>query len=414
MISKEKTPLNTILWIMVFDHASLNMTFPILTMVFFDPLSHIFTKLNSFEERSLWYGVCIAIPHIMNIFFTPLLSSLSDDLGRKRILSLGVLGAIIFSLIAALGVYKGSLVLLFIALIVRGIFSRTNPIGQAIIGDISDKSSKVLNMGYLQGAISIGAFLGPVIGGYFANRYFFSTLNFSLPFLLASFIASISLFITILYFKETITHKKKGGFFYHLNYKHLQKIIKYPDISTILIILLLTQVSWSIYYQYIPPILKTVFKLSANQLGIFIGLTAVWLTFTTMFGIKILQKYFNLKAMLKQSIILILIGLIITLLSLFTKLKFLIWIAAIPIAFGDVVAYSCLVALFSNLVNKNEQGKSMGICFLIVATTWGLTGVVGGFIMSINIMLPIILAIIPLLIVFILIKKRHLTPYLFL
>ncbi len=41
----------------------------------------------------------------------------------------------------------------------------------------------------------------------------------------------------------------------------------------------------------------------------------------------------------------------------------LIWAAAMPTAVGDVIAFSCLTALYSDVVLPQEQGKVMGLCF---------------------------------------------------
>jgi DHA1 family tetracycline resistance protein-like MFS transporter len=69
-----------------------------------------------------------------------------------------------------------------------------------------------------------------------------------------------------------------------------------------------------------------------------------------------------------------------------------IWISAIPIAVGDVVAYSCLIALYSNAVLPEAQGKVMGMCFIVVAVIWALTGVAGGVLMGIAKLFPLMLA----------------------
>lgn len=392
---------------MVFDHTSLNMTFPILTLVFFDPLSYFFSESNSFAERSMWYGLCVSTPHIINIFSAPLLSVLSDEFGRRKILLLGIFGAVIFALTAALGVLYGSLSLLFLGFVIRGAFSRTNPIAQAIIGDISNKEMKVLHMGYLQGAISIGAFLGPIIGGYFANRYFFSTFNFSLPFFIAAIVACLSLLMAWVFFKETLIEKRNLGILQHFHYQNILPIINYPGTKRILIVLLLSQISWALYYQYIPPILKTSFQFTAEQLGLFVGLIAVWLTLATVVGIKLLQRYFSVEQMLAQSINTILIGLILSIIAIFIHNPYLIWLAAIPTAIGDVIAYSCIIAFFSNAVQRSEQGKAMGLCFIIVATIWALTGIAGGFMMSITPSLPLLITPFTLLIVIVLLRLTH-------
>lgn len=385
-----------LLWVMLFDHTSLNVMFPVLTLLFFDAQSSLFSEDTSHAVRSMWYGLCVAAPHIVNIVMTPILSALSDEVGRKKILFVGTFGAFLFAMTAALGIVWGSLGLLFVGLIIRGAFSRTNPIAQAVIGDISPKEHKVRYMGYLQAAISLGACVGPVIGGYFANQFFFEKLNFSLPFFIAALFAAISCVLTIFIFKETLKTKYSHGYWRKIDYVLFKNVFTNQQVWRISAILLLSQISWSLYYQFIPPILKTALGFNPHALGFFIGLIALWLTLATSFGIKILECFFSFRKILLFSLYLVLIGLVLSLGFCFFHIagqsSLFIWFAAVPTAVGDVIAYSCLITLYSNAVAKEEQGKVMGICFIIVAVIWSLTGLLGGMLMSYSELLPLMVA----------------------
>lgn len=390
--SKSIFPL---LWVMLFDHASLNVTFPILTLLFFDVQTSLFDPSTSHAVRSMWYGLCVAIPHIVNIVMTPLLSGLSDEFGRKKILLIGATGAFLFALTAALGILWGMLSLLFLGRIIQGAFSRTNPIAQAVIGDISSKENKVRNMGYLQTAISVGACVGPIIGGYFANKFFFNELNFSLPYFIAALLAAISCFL-MYFFQETAITKPNAARWSQFNYQTIKRVLIHPHVLRISVILLLSQVSWSLYYQFIPPVLKTTLGFDAHALGLFVGLVAFWLAMATSFGIKFLDIFFSLKAMLLFSLYLVLMGLILSVGFCYYHVtgssQLIIWLAAIPTAMGDVIAYSCLITLYSDVVEKDEQGKVMGMCFIVVALMWSLAGLLGGFMMSTHELLPLLVA----------------------
>lgn len=392
---KKQSTLFSLLWVMLFEHTSLNIAFPVLTLLFFDVQSSLFAPETSSTVRSMWYGFSVAVPHIINIVTTPMLSVLSDHYGRKKILIVGTLGAWLFAITAAIGILWGSLAMLFIGLSIRGAFSRTNPIAQAAIGDICDKQQKVVYMGYLQTAISIGAFVGPVLGGYFANQFFFNELNFSLPYWIAAIFAAMSCLLAMFFFQETLpvsTNVRKISF--HLT--DVKKILCQRDVLMISLVLLLCQFSWSLYYQFIPPILKNHFHFNAHQLGLFVGMIALWLALATSVGIKLLDSFFSFKTMLISAVYFILIGLLATFIfcyfQLFKTMPSLIWIAAIPTAIGDVIAYSCLITLYSNVVSGNDQGKVMGVCFIVVALMWALTGVLGGLLMSVSVWLPLIVA----------------------
>jgi MFS family permease len=385
-----------LLWIMFFDNVCLTMTFPILTLLFFDSHTTLFSPDTTYAVRSMWYGLCVAIPHLVNIAATPFLSALSDAFGRKKILAIGTFGALLFAIVAAFGIVWGMLTLLFLGRFIQGAFSRTQPIAQAIIGDISTKENKVLYMGYLQTSISIGAFLGPVIGGYFANQFFFSQLNYSLPYFIAAIFALISFILTLITFKETLIEGAFSLAKEHFSFQRIKIIFTHPSVWRISVILLLSQISWSTYYQFMPPVLKTVLNFDAHLLGIFVGLIAFWLALATTLGIKCLQRYFTLNQILMLSLYFVLLGSFLSYLFCFLHLNGkwsgLIWLSAIPTAMGDVIAYSCLTAMYSNVVEKNEQGKVMGICFTVIAVIWSLTAVLGGMLMSIQPLLPLLIA----------------------
>lgn len=395
--------ISPLLWIMLFDHTCLNITFPVLTLLFFDANSNIFSHDTTQASRSMWYGLAVAVPHIINIVVTPILCALSDEFGRKKILLVGTAGAFLFALIGALGVLWGLLGLVFFALILRGAFSRTNPIAQAVIGDVSDRQHKIINMGYLQTAISIGAFIGPIIGGYFANQVYFSQLNFSLPFFIAALFAAISCLLTLFIFKETLTTPRSWTSF---QFAKVKTLFTNRTIVMVSAVLLLSQISWSSYYQFIPPILKTELHFTAQQLGWFVGMIALWLALATTFGIKWLDQLYSLRQILFISIYLILLGTVLSFIFCFYHLNILIWLAAIPTAVGDVIAYSCLITLYSDAVEIQNQGKVMGICFIVVALMWALTGLVGGALMSVYTLAPLVVAPIGIILALLLLHSK--------
>jgi len=402
-MNKSTSSLKRLLTIIVFDHTSLNMTFPILTLVFFDASSALFSPETSYAVRSLWYGLCIAIPHIVIIFAAPVLSSLSDYYGRHTILAVGTLGAFMFAITAGLGVFFGLLGFLIAGRVIQGLFSKTNPTAQAVIGDIAPPNKKILYMGYLQFSISVGACLGPIVGGYFAHRFLFSTFNFSLPYFIAAFFALISFLLTLFYFKETLPYQKKQRE-HRLSPSSILAVLKKKGVIHISLLLFLSQISWSLYYQFMPPVLKTQFHFSASQIGLFVGMIALWLALSTGICLKFATRYFSQRRLMLLSIFLVLIGLVLTIVAglLSTTVNSLFWLAAIPTAVGDVIAYSCITALYSQSVAPNEQGKVMGLCFIIVSVAWAGTGLIGGVLTSISALLPILIAPVGVLLILLL------------
>lgn len=393
-MTREKKTIRSLLGIIFLDQTTITLTFPLITLIFFDAQSRLFASDTSYAERSLWYGLCVALPNFINVFFAPTLSALSDELGRKKILMVEIGSAFLFTLMVGLGIFYGILGFIFLGFIIRGAFSRTNPTALTIIGDTAPREKKILYMSYLQFAISLGAALGPMLGGYLANRLWFAKLNFSLPFFVGAGLALLNTAFAFYLIHETLK-KKQTNRTSEFNFPALKKVILHPDVLRISLVMLLIQVSWSTYYQFIPPVLKTLYGFESSQLGLFIGLIAIWLALATGFWIKLLHRFLDVRQLLLVSIYLVLGGLIINLLACAGWLPggtLFVWISAIPVATGDVMAYTCLTGLYSNAVTPEKQGKVMGINFIIVSSAWAFTGFLGGMLMSLSPLLPLMIA----------------------
>jgi DHA1 family tetracycline resistance protein-like MFS transporter len=383
--------MRSLLPLIFLNQTALTITFPLVTLIFFDHQSRLFASDLSTATRSMWYGLCVALPNVINLFFAPYLSILSDEVGRKRILMIEIGSAALFTALVGFGIYLGNMGFVFAGFIVKGAFSRSNPTALAIVADSTPSTKKILYMGYLQFAISVGAALGPIVGGYCATLYF-TQLNFAAAFIVAAIIALISTQLAHVLLQETLINKtisNKARF----DWTGLVQCCQQKSVQRIALILILTQISWSAYYQFIPPILKTQQHFNSHQLGWFIGIIAIWLAFASGPLLAFLHYLLSTQKLLIVSLYFLLAGIFLTLMTQLGWLpEQMVWFAALPVAAGDVIAYSCLIAFFSNLTPHQHQGKIMGLAFLIVGLTWSFTSFCGGFLMGYHTLLPLMLA----------------------
>ncbi len=403
-IRKEKNLLYPIFWVSLFDQICITITFPLLTFICFDLNSRLFPIMTSHAERSLWYGVFCGIPHFVAIITAPILAILSDKLGRKKIMTIGACGAFAFSLFMVLGIIEGSVFLVLFGSVICGLCVRTEPIALAAVADCSRQESKIINMGLLQVFISIGAFIGPILCGYFAKRFFFRQLDFAVPCIIGLFFGFMTIVLTRVYFKETHSVSKdwiprsshgmtSGGPSRGMT-EGFCRYFKSSAIGRISVVLILSQFGWRLYYQYISPILKTQLHFSDLYIGVFMGCIAFWLILGSSLVVRLFNKYTTVKKTLFFSISLMLFGLICVLLSRFVNnhltLDLLIWLSAVGMAIGDVIVYCVICTLYSSHVSKNEQGNIMGVNFILVSVVWTLSGFLGGILEVVSDYLPII------------------------
>ena len=152
--------------------------------------------IESFSAGGSAMGLFMAIFSIMQFIFAPLWGSLSDRLGRKKIIIIGALGNGISLLLLGLST---KLWMLFAARALSGILSSaTFPAAMAFIGDSTTPENRSGGMGIIGAAMGIGMVIGPGIGGIFAEN------NLSVPFYIGSGLSIIAFFLILLILPETL------------------------------------------------------------------------------------------------------------------------------------------------------------------------------------------------------------------
>ncbi|MGG3564439.1 MFS transporter [Neobacillus rhizosphaerae] len=144
-------------------------------------------------------GLLMAVYSLMQFIFAPIWGQVSDRIGRKPVMMIGITGLALSFLIQAVST---ELWMLFAARILGGILSSANmPTAMAYVADITTEENRGKGMGIVGAATGLGFVFGPAIGGIF------SKISLSMPFYLASGSSLITLVLVFLLLKES-THKK--------------------------------------------------------------------------------------------------------------------------------------------------------------------------------------------------------------
>jgi DHA1 family multidrug resistance protein-like MFS transporter len=141
-------------------------------------------------------GLLVASYAVMRLIFGPIWGSLSDRVGRKPILMIGVLGYGITMVGFGLAT---QLWMMFAARILAGVLSSaTAPTTMAYIGDSTSEEDRGGGMGMLGAAGGLGAIFGPAVGGLLAER------SLSLPFFVAAGMSFLALILILLLLPESL------------------------------------------------------------------------------------------------------------------------------------------------------------------------------------------------------------------
>ncbi|UOQ83337.1 MFS transporter [Gracilibacillus salinarum] len=144
-------------------------------------------------------GLLMATYSVMQFLFSPMWGRISDKIGRKPVLLIGIAGlALSFFLLAT----ANQLWMLFAARIIGGLLSSANmPTVTAYVADITTEEDRGKGMGIIGAAVGLGFIFGPAIGGVFSSG------NLAIPFYLSGISSLITFALVAIVLRETRPEK---------------------------------------------------------------------------------------------------------------------------------------------------------------------------------------------------------------
>lgn len=141
-------------------------------------------------------GLLMAVYSLMQLLFAPMWGRVSDRIGRKPVMMIGIIGLSFSFFLMAI---SSQLWMLFAARIIGGFLSSANmPTVMAYVADITSEEDRGKGMGIIGASVGLGFIFGPAIGGIFSDT------NLSLPFYLAAASSLLTFFLVLFILKESL------------------------------------------------------------------------------------------------------------------------------------------------------------------------------------------------------------------
>ena len=361
-----------------------------------------------FSEMEI--NTVVSISAAMFIIFTPFWGKLSDRIGRKSVLLVGltgyVLSNIIFLYSASIGLlgYVSGFFLLFILLVSRIINSAvgaaSRPATGAYVADVTSLEERSSGMGKFGAANNIGTILGPVLVGSIIGINIFNSKieGFALltPLIVMSFLMIVAIIFVLLFLPS-----KKSIDSHELNSERpaLDKDLKLL-ISIGVIVFTSFAIVQSVTAYYIQDRFSLTLDETARSTALLLGTMALMaivsqLTFVQRFKGSPLE-------LIKFSIpLFILSSLIIVFSPSYTYIY--LGMAMMGLAMG--LASPGYTASASLNADPNNQGAAVGLAMVAPGLGFTLGPFLSGFLYSISISLPF-LFILPLFLVILFILPK--------
>jgi MFS family permease len=163
--------------------------------------SNQFLLLRSMDLGQALSGVILMylVFNLSSSLFSPVFGTLSDSIGRKKVLCAGY--ALYTAVYASFGlVSRGSSKLLWVIWVLYGVYyAMTEGVEKAFVGDLAPAESKATALGFFHTIVGIGLLPASILAGWLFS------LRPSAPFLFGAAMALSALFILIFFVKDTKT-----------------------------------------------------------------------------------------------------------------------------------------------------------------------------------------------------------------
>ncbi|MEM9558147.1 MAG: MFS transporter [Acidobacteriota bacterium] len=148
---------------------------------------------ESYGASATVLGLLLTCYAAMQLVFAPIWGRLSDRVGRRPVMLSTVAGTALALLVLGLA---PSLLWLFAARLLAGIFGANVSVASAYITDVTAEDERAKYMGLLGASFGVGFILGPAIGGLLAP------FGYGVPMLVAAALAAINFFVALVTLRE--------------------------------------------------------------------------------------------------------------------------------------------------------------------------------------------------------------------
>ena len=309
-----------------------------------------------FGADALTIGLMMAAYSVAQLIFTPIVGSLSDRYGRRRI----IIGTLILEAIGFMGTALAwSVPTLLLARFIGGIGGSSIGSAQAVVADVTGPEDRARGMGFIGAAIGIGFVVGPAAGALLVF------VGPAMPFWGAAAVTLFDALIVALVLPETLS----------LGARTKAKVLEFgplrlPAVRNLIAVTLLFTIAFAGMETVLPLFTQSALGWGAVENGIAFALVGITMVIIQGGLIGRLVKRYGERPLLISGLLLCAGGLIILPLgAIFT----LIILGAGLTTLGYALIYPTSSSLLSHAAPEDRQGVTLSLA----RSASGLARVIG-------------------------------------
>ena len=358
---------------------------PTFVQIFFDHSSPFYQQLASHHINALAYGIFMMGGQVSGLLANLILGFFSDRWGRKPVILISIIAIFIIGISSIIANQIKLLNIFIIGYIIGHLFYGMFPV---IIASVTSKAyqsrRKLVWIGFLQFFTGLAFVLGPTLGSILISRYH----SFFAPYYVITLVSIILLLITWRYLIINQHGVKHSTLPVSKNVKQMLMLLQNKKIIILTVLLLLDQIAWGTYFQFIQPFVKLHLGFSTMDIGYLVSFIGISLMISALILLPLFQKllsHYTLFIIALLSMFIGIIGLIYLTKSAIFNSYLIVYIMSFSVSFGDVVIFSLLVFHFTNIMPITNQGFISGLLYTLAqGFGWGFSAILGGYLMMFN------------------------------
>lgn len=391
----EQRQFTTLLLIVFLGFLGISLPYLVFPAIFLNPEYSILAPGSPLSTQAILLGVTLAAYPLGQFIGSPILGALSDDYGRKRLLSASLLVASLSNLLTGVALEWHMLWAVIATRFAAGLMEGNIAIARAMASQLKG-ISKHTAFGRINAAASIAYLIGPLFGGLLADNELFEGETSATPFyaICILFFATSIFSMLILRKDSSVDYVSERRILKHvLERFNIIKRMKKLFVNKRLQFLMLTSTFFTlaidIFYEFGPVYLTEKWMLGPIDLTLYNGVLCVGLAIGNgVFPSYISTRYSNRKVIIiaMGSFSLLLFGVVLAYYSLVMLMLFML--SGLVIGLGVTL----LTVKISDSASESIQGEVMGTQLSLRVLGDAFICLLGGFLLILSSKIILVIA----------------------
>lgn len=351
------------------------------------PLLPVYADAFSTDEAGLEVGLLMASFSAMQFLFAPLWGSLSDKIGRRPTIMLGLAGSVVFYTLFGLATVWHSMTWIFVSRIGAGICGATIPTAQAYIADTTTEETRTRGMALIGIAFGMGFTFGPILG-FFALTGTDGELS-PLPGFLAAGLSLVAFLFATFLLPESITRDSKSAGRKVIDLPAIRIALKKRTVGMILLALFVYVYSFAMFETTLSLLIKNEpFNYTLKQICGFYAFIGLSLAFIQGGIVRRISHYFTDGQLALSGASIKVIGLLLVAAASYWKSVVPLYASMLVIVIGFSLLQPSINSMLSKSIDQSRYGMIMGLGQSVNSFGRILGAFIGIPLLKIHILLP--------------------------